>query len=62
METRGFDRELPYRALYGSELWSVFAARCAGLAEVTATVESDAATRVLLLWGAAPGEPGPPAQ
>ncbi|MEV5510808.1 maleylpyruvate isomerase N-terminal domain-containing protein [Streptomyces orinoci] len=50
VETRGFDRELPYRALSDSELWPVFARRCAELAEVSATAERELAPETEVRW------------
>ncbi|MCK7626541.1 maleylpyruvate isomerase N-terminal domain-containing protein [Streptomyces sp. RS10V-4] len=41
VETRGFDREAPFRALSDADLWAAFLARCAQLAEVTAAAEQD---------------------
>ncbi|MGW2185710.1 maleylpyruvate isomerase N-terminal domain-containing protein [Streptomyces sp. NPDC001719] len=50
VETRGFDRENPYRALSDSELWSAFIARCEHLVEVTEAAERDLPPDTEIMW------------
>ncbi|MFI0813129.1 maleylpyruvate isomerase N-terminal domain-containing protein [Streptomyces echinatus] len=41
VETRGFEREAPYRRMPDSELWSAFLSRCEHLTEVAAAAARD---------------------
>ncbi|WP_331744920.1 maleylpyruvate isomerase N-terminal domain-containing protein [Kitasatospora sp. NBC_01300] len=50
VETRGFDREEPYRRMSDAQLWEAFAARCAELAEVAAAAESDLPPDTEVRW------------
>ncbi|KUL38909.1 hypothetical protein ADL22_16820 [Streptomyces sp. NRRL F-4489] len=50
VETRGFHREAPYRALSDAELWSAFLARCEELTEVTAAAEQDLPPDTDVMW------------
>jgi hypothetical protein len=50
VETRGFDREIPYRALSDAELWSAFVARCEHLADVTEAAAQDLPPETAVMW------------
>lgn len=50
VETRGFDREIPYRGLSGPELWAVFRARCRRLVEVTEAAARDLSPETEVMW------------
>jgi hypothetical protein len=50
VETRGFDREAPFRRMSDSELWSAFVVRCERLAEITAAAESDLSPETEVMW------------
>ncbi|MEV5937490.1 maleylpyruvate isomerase N-terminal domain-containing protein [Streptomyces sp. NPDC051994] len=54
VETRGFDREDPYRALSDPELWSAFTTRCEELTEVTETAARDLAPETTVMWTGRP--------
>jgi uncharacterized protein (TIGR03083 family) len=50
VETRGFYREEPYRALSDEELWAAFTARCEELVDVTEAAESDLDPDSEVIW------------
>ncbi|MGW8728700.1 maleylpyruvate isomerase N-terminal domain-containing protein [Streptomyces sp. NPDC055808] len=50
VETRGFDREEPYRRLSDSDLWAAFMSRCERLAEITAAAERDLSPDTEVMW------------
>ncbi|MCC9307802.1 maleylpyruvate isomerase N-terminal domain-containing protein [Kitasatospora sp. RB6PN24] len=50
VQTRGFEREAPYRRMSDAELWAAFAARCAELAEVTEAAATDLHPRTEIGW------------
>ncbi|MGK4578673.1 maleylpyruvate isomerase N-terminal domain-containing protein [Kitasatospora sp. HPMI-4] len=50
VETRGFDREAPYRRMSDAELWSAFIARCEQLTEVTAAAATDLSPETEVRW------------
>lgn len=50
VETRGFDREDPYRVLSDSDLWSAFIARCEQLVDVTEAAERDLPPDTEIIW------------
>ncbi|MEU6516098.1 maleylpyruvate isomerase N-terminal domain-containing protein [Streptomyces sp. NPDC046978] len=50
VETRGFDRENPYRAMTDRELWSAFHSRCEQLVEMTAAAACDASPHDEVRW------------
>ncbi|MFE9557270.1 maleylpyruvate isomerase N-terminal domain-containing protein [Streptomyces sp. NPDC006692] len=54
VETRGYDREDPYRALSDPELWSAFTTRCEELTEVTETAARDLAPETTVMWTGRP--------
>ncbi|MFF4689668.1 maleylpyruvate isomerase N-terminal domain-containing protein [Streptomyces sp. NPDC001307] len=50
VETRGFDREAPFRRLSDSELWATFLNRCERLTEVAAAAAQDLSPDTEVLW------------
>lgn len=50
VNTRGFDREDPYRAMADSELWSAFIARCEELSEVSEAAASELSPETEVAW------------
>ncbi|MEV8565525.1 maleylpyruvate isomerase N-terminal domain-containing protein [Streptomyces sp. NPDC051322] len=50
VETRGFDREVPYRALSDSELWSAFTVRCEQLVDVAEAAVHDLSPDTEVIW------------
>jgi hypothetical protein len=50
VETRGFDREAPYRRMSDAELWSAFIARCERLTEITAAAATDLSPETEVAW------------
>ncbi|MBV8994106.1 MAG: maleylpyruvate isomerase N-terminal domain-containing protein [Pseudonocardiales bacterium] len=50
VETRGFDRENPYRELTDPELWSAFIDRCEQLIDITTTAERDLPPDEEIMW------------
>jgi hypothetical protein len=50
VETRGFDRENPYRALSDADLWSAFHLRCEQLVEVTQAAAQDLSPEEEVAW------------
>ncbi|MFF3912115.1 maleylpyruvate isomerase N-terminal domain-containing protein [Streptomyces sp. NPDC001852] len=50
VETRGFDRETPFRRMSDSELWATFLNRCEQLTEVAAAAEQDLAPDTEVMW------------
>ncbi|MFG2602890.1 maleylpyruvate isomerase N-terminal domain-containing protein [Streptomyces sp. NPDC048514] len=50
VETRGFEREAPYRRLSDSELWAAFMNRCAQLTEITAAAARDLPPDTEVMW------------
>ncbi|MFI9272149.1 maleylpyruvate isomerase N-terminal domain-containing protein [Kitasatospora sp. NPDC052896] len=50
VETRGFHREAPYRAMSDSELWSAFLARCEQLVETAAAAAGDLSPETEVTW------------
>jgi len=50
VETRGFDREAPFRAMSDAELWTAFRDRCERLAEVAAAAAQDLSPDAEVMW------------
>ncbi|MFD8613568.1 maleylpyruvate isomerase N-terminal domain-containing protein [Streptomyces sp. NPDC059631] len=50
VETRGFEREAPYRRMSDQELWAAFLSRCEQLAETTAAAARDLSPRTEVVW------------
>ncbi|MFJ9710754.1 maleylpyruvate isomerase N-terminal domain-containing protein [Streptomyces sp. NPDC101234] len=50
VETRGFDREEPYRRLSDTELWATFLSRCEKLSEVAAAAAQDLSPDTEMMW------------
>ncbi|MEU9450899.1 maleylpyruvate isomerase N-terminal domain-containing protein [Streptomyces sp. NPDC048277] len=50
VETRGFEREQPYRRLSDSELWAAFLDRCERLTEVAAAAAQDLSPDTEVRW------------
>ncbi|MEV7393710.1 MULTISPECIES: maleylpyruvate isomerase N-terminal domain-containing protein [unclassified Streptomyces] len=50
VETRGFDREEPYRRLSDTELWAAFLNRCEKLSEVAAAAAQDLSPDTEMMW------------
>ncbi len=50
VETRGFDREAPYRAMSDSDLWSAFMTRCEQLSDICAAAAHDLAPETEVRW------------
>jgi hypothetical protein len=50
VETRGFGREIPYRALTDPELWSAFLTRCEHLVDVTEAAAQDLSPDTEVIW------------
>jgi hypothetical protein len=50
VETRGFDREAPFRRLSDSELWATFLNRCERLTEVAAAAAQDLSPDTEVRW------------
>ncbi|MGW1912897.1 hypothetical protein ACWCQS_19735 [Streptomyces sp. NPDC002076] len=50
VETRGFDREEPFRRLSDSELWATFLNRCERLTEVAAAAAQDLSPDTEIRW------------
>ncbi|MBY8883054.1 maleylpyruvate isomerase N-terminal domain-containing protein [Actinacidiphila acidipaludis] len=50
VETRGFDREIPFRRMPDAELWAAFRDRCERLAEVTAAAAEDLSPDDAVMW------------
>ncbi|MEU7166714.1 maleylpyruvate isomerase N-terminal domain-containing protein [Streptomyces morookaense] len=50
VETRGFEREAPYRRLSDPELWAAFLSRCEQLAEITAAAARDLSPDTEVIW------------
>ncbi|WP_055590695.1 maleylpyruvate isomerase N-terminal domain-containing protein [Streptacidiphilus griseoplanus] len=50
VETRGFDREAPYRAMPAPDLWSAFTAHCERLADVTEAAARDLPPDTDIVW------------
>lgn len=50
VETRGFDREAPYRRMSDSELWAAFMIRCEQLTEIAAAAAQDLAPDTEVMW------------
>lgn len=49
-ETRGFEREAPYRAMDDAELWSAFVARCERLTDVTEAATGALPPDTQVIW------------
>ncbi|GAA2608520.1 maleylpyruvate isomerase N-terminal domain-containing protein [Streptomyces axinellae] len=50
VETRGFDREEPYRRMSDAELWDAFLNRCEQLTEVTEAAVQDLSPDTEVMW------------
>ncbi|MFR9788468.1 hypothetical protein ACL07V_07290 [Streptomyces sp. MB22_4] len=50
METRGFDREAPYRRLSDTDLWSAFLRNCAHLTDIAAAAARDLSPDTEIVW------------
>lgn len=50
VETRGFEREAPFRRMPDAELWAAFRDRCERLAEVAAAAAQDLAPETEVMW------------
>ncbi|MEU6284484.1 maleylpyruvate isomerase N-terminal domain-containing protein [Streptomyces sp. NPDC047028] len=50
VETRGFEREAPYRRMPDSELWAAFVSRCAHLVDVAAAAADDLPADTEVMW------------
>ncbi|MFD8708046.1 maleylpyruvate isomerase N-terminal domain-containing protein [Kitasatospora sp. NPDC059648] len=50
VETRGFDREAPYRRISDSDLWSAFLDRCERLSETAAAAAQDLSPDTEVRW------------
>lgn len=50
VETRGFDREEPFRRLSDAELWVTFLNRCERLTEVAAAAAQDLSPDTEVMW------------
>ncbi|MEU6665843.1 maleylpyruvate isomerase N-terminal domain-containing protein [Streptomyces sp. NPDC046727] len=50
VETRGFEREAPYRRMSDAELWSAFLNRCEHLTEVSAAAARDLSPDTEVRW------------
>ncbi|MFE9537414.1 maleylpyruvate isomerase N-terminal domain-containing protein [Streptomyces sp. NPDC006691] len=50
VETRGFDREEPYRRMSDSDLWAAFLSRCEHLADIAAAAERDLSPDIEIMW------------
>jgi hypothetical protein len=57
VETRGFDREKPYRELTDSELWTAFITRCEQLVEITDSAARDLSADEVIMWTGRPVTP-----
>ncbi|WEO99561.1 maleylpyruvate isomerase N-terminal domain-containing protein [Streptomyces sp. FXJ1.172] len=50
VETRGFNREAPFRRMSDSELWAAFLNHCEQLAEVAAAAAQDLSPETEIMW------------
>lgn len=50
VETRGFEREAPYRRLSDPELWAAFLSRCEQLTEIAAAAARDLSPDTEVMW------------
>ncbi|MER6012573.1 maleylpyruvate isomerase N-terminal domain-containing protein [Streptomyces bluensis] len=50
VETRGFEREAPYRQMSDSDLWAAFLARCEQLTEIAAAAAQDLSPDTEVQW------------
>ncbi|MFJ8787691.1 maleylpyruvate isomerase N-terminal domain-containing protein [Streptomyces sp. NPDC102462] len=50
VETRGFEREAPYRRMSDADLWAAFLARCARLTEIAAAAAQDLDPQAEVMW------------
>ncbi|MER7839073.1 maleylpyruvate isomerase N-terminal domain-containing protein [Streptomyces sp. NPDC096040] len=50
VETRGFEREAPYRRMSDAELWAAFLSRCEKLTEVAAAAAQDLSPDTEVRW------------
>jgi hypothetical protein len=50
VETRGFEREAPYRRMPESELWEAFMSRCRQLTEITAAAAQEVSPDTEVMW------------
>ncbi|HEX4248516.1 MAG TPA: maleylpyruvate isomerase N-terminal domain-containing protein, partial [Pseudonocardia sp.] len=59
VDTRSFEeREVPYRAMAGPELWSAFVDRCERLVEVSAAATRELPPRAAITWTGRQVTPG----
>lgn len=57
VETRGFDRENPYRELTDAELWTTLITRCEQLAEIADSAARDLSADEVIMWTGRPVTP-----
>ncbi|MEU9440932.1 maleylpyruvate isomerase N-terminal domain-containing protein [Streptomyces sp. NPDC048304] len=50
VETRGFDREAPFRRMSDTELWATFLNRCERLTEIVSAAAQDASPEAEVIW------------
>ncbi|WP_234541988.1 hypothetical protein [Streptomyces shenzhenensis] len=50
VETRGFDREEPYRRMSGTDLWAAFLSRCEKLTEAAAAAARELSPDTEVMW------------
>ncbi|WP_227025723.1 maleylpyruvate isomerase N-terminal domain-containing protein [Streptomyces fodineus] len=50
VETKGFERETPYRPMSDAELWAAFLSRCEELTEVAAAAAQDLSPDTEVMW------------
>ncbi|WP_330342041.1 maleylpyruvate isomerase N-terminal domain-containing protein [Streptomyces sp. NBC_00557] len=50
VETRGFDREAPFRRMSDAELWATFLNRCERLTEIASAAAQDASPEAEVIW------------
>ncbi|MEV6839653.1 maleylpyruvate isomerase N-terminal domain-containing protein [Streptomyces sp. NPDC051133] len=50
VQTRGFEREDPYRRMSDSDLWAAFMDRCAQLTEIAAAAAQDLSADTEVMW------------